>query len=99
MLGAEELLAVEEDRLAGCAGVTPDELTLSDSIIDEVEHEKNVQYKVIVSDRARQMLAAMSFLRRKSLLPAEQKELMDAIRSLQLCRSVFCFGCGIYTAE
>mgnify|MGYP002412650858 FL=1 len=35
----EELLAVEEDRLAGRAGVTPDELdTYLDSIIDEVEH-------------------------------------------------------------
>ncbi len=35
----EELLAVEEDRLAGRAGVTPDKLdTYLDSIIDEVEH-------------------------------------------------------------
>ncbi|MFA7077083.1 MAG: type II toxin-antitoxin system prevent-host-death family antitoxin [Syntrophomonas sp.] len=34
----EELLAVEEDRLAGRAGVTPDELdSYLDSIIDEVE--------------------------------------------------------------
>ena len=37
----EELLAVEEDRLAGRAGVTPDELdSYLDSIIDEVEHGK-----------------------------------------------------------
>ncbi|HBR34584.1 MAG TPA: prevent-host-death protein, partial [Firmicutes bacterium] len=37
----EELLAVEEDRLAGRAGVTPDELDSDlDSIIDEVEHGK-----------------------------------------------------------
>ena len=37
----EELLAVEEDRLADRAGVTPDELDkyLAD-IIDEVEHGK-----------------------------------------------------------
>lgn len=37
----EELLAVEEDRLAGRAGVTPDELDkyLAD-IIDEVENGK-----------------------------------------------------------
>jgi PHD/YefM family antitoxin component YafN of YafNO toxin-antitoxin module len=37
----EELLAVEEDRLAGRTGVTPEELDryLSD-IIDEVEHGK-----------------------------------------------------------
>ncbi len=37
----EELLAVEEDRLAGRAGVTPDELDkYLDGIINEVEHGK-----------------------------------------------------------
>lgn len=37
----EELLAVEEDRLAGHAGTTPDELdSYLESIINEVEHEK-----------------------------------------------------------
>ena len=37
----EELLAVEEDRLAGRAGTTLDELdSYLDSIIDEVEHGK-----------------------------------------------------------
>ncbi len=37
----EELLAVEEDRLAGRTGVTPDELDkYLDGIIDEVEHGK-----------------------------------------------------------
>jgi prevent-host-death family protein len=37
----EELLAVEEDRLAGRVGVTPDELdSYLESIIDEVEHGK-----------------------------------------------------------
>jgi len=37
----EELLAVEEDRLVGRAGVTPDELdSYLESIIDEVEHGK-----------------------------------------------------------
>lgn len=37
----EELLAVEEDRLAGRAGVTPDELDkYLEGIIDEVEHGK-----------------------------------------------------------
>lgn len=37
----EELLAVEEDRLAGRAGTTPDELDGHlDGIIDEVEHGK-----------------------------------------------------------
>jgi hypothetical protein len=35
----EELLAVEEDRIAGRTGVTPDELDSHlESIIDEVEH-------------------------------------------------------------
>ncbi len=38
----EELLAVEEDRLAGRAGVTPDQLDSHlESIIDEVEHGKD----------------------------------------------------------
>jgi prevent-host-death family protein len=37
----EELLAVEEDRLAGRTGITPDELDSQlESIIDEVEHGK-----------------------------------------------------------
>lgn len=37
----EELLAVEEDRLVGRAGVTPDELDrYLDSVIVEVEHGK-----------------------------------------------------------
>ena len=37
----EELLAVEEDRLAGRAGTTPNELdSYLDSIIDEVKHGK-----------------------------------------------------------
>lgn len=37
----EELLVVEEDHLAGRAGVTPDELDkYLDGIIDEVEHGK-----------------------------------------------------------
>jgi len=38
----EELLTVEEDRLAGRTGVTPDELdSYLESIIDEVEHGKD----------------------------------------------------------
>ena len=37
----EELLAVEEDRMAGRTEVTPDELdSYLEGIIDEVEHEK-----------------------------------------------------------
>ena len=39
----EELLAVEEDRLAGRSGTSPDELdTYLESIIDEVEHGKEI---------------------------------------------------------
>ncbi len=38
----EELLAVEEDRLAGRAGTTLDDLdSYLENIIDEVEHGKN----------------------------------------------------------
>ncbi|KKC47816.1 prevent-host-death protein [Paenibacillus sp. D9] len=38
----EELLAVQEDRLAGRVGVTPDELdTYLEGIIDEVQHGKD----------------------------------------------------------
>ncbi len=38
----EELLAVEEDRMAGRTGVTPDELDkYLDGIIDEAEHGKD----------------------------------------------------------
>lgn len=39
----EELLAVEEDRPAGRVGSAPDELdTYLDSIIDEIEHGKEI---------------------------------------------------------
>ena len=39
----EELLAVEEDRIAGRTGVTSDELdSYLESIIDEMEHGKEV---------------------------------------------------------
>ncbi|MNI22117.1 type II toxin-antitoxin system [compost metagenome] len=38
----EELLAVQEDRLAGRIGVTPEELdTYLDNIIEEAQHGKN----------------------------------------------------------
>ena len=37
----EELLVIEEDRLAGRTGITPDELdSYLESILDEVENEK-----------------------------------------------------------
>ena len=40
----EELLAVQEDRLAGRVGVTPDELdTYPEGIIDEVQHGKDAR--------------------------------------------------------
>jgi hypothetical protein len=38
----EELLAVEEDRMTGRAGYTPDELeSYLDGVIDEAEHGKD----------------------------------------------------------
>lgn len=40
----EELLAVEEDRMTGRMGCTPDELNAYlDDIIDKVENEKNTE--------------------------------------------------------
>ena len=53
----EELLAVEEDRMAGRTGTTVDELdAYLDDIIEEVQSMAgNETYKVIVSDRAKQM--------------------------------------------
>lgn len=40
----EELLAVQEDRLAGRAGITPDELDMYlDGIIDEAGHGTNTK--------------------------------------------------------
>jgi len=42
----EELLAVEEDRLAGRARVKPSELDkYLDSIIDEAEHRKSINVR------------------------------------------------------
>lgn len=54
----EELLAVEEDRIAGRNGCTIDELeSYLDNIISEVQRmAENRIYKVIISDRAKQML-------------------------------------------
>ena len=53
----EELLAVEEDRMTGRTGTTVDELdAYLDDIIEEVQSMAgNETYKVILSDRAKQM--------------------------------------------
>jgi PHD/YefM family antitoxin component YafN of YafNO toxin-antitoxin module len=56
----EKLLAVEADRLVGRSGVTADELDKYLDRIIEVEHVNETQYEVIVSDRARQLLAGYS---------------------------------------
>lgn len=56
--------------------------------------EKKVQYKVVVSDRARQMLAGhVRFLAQKSPTAARRtkNELMDAIRSLSTMPERFPF--------
>jgi len=56
--------------------------------------EKKVQYRVIVSDRARQMLAGhVRFLAQKSPAAARRtkNELMDAIRSLSTMPQRFPF--------
>ena len=56
--------------------------------------EKKVQYKVVVSDRARQMLAGhVRFLAQKSPTVARRtkNELMDAIRSLSTMPQRFPF--------
>lgn len=56
--------------------------------------EKNPKYKVIVSDRVRQMLAGhILFLSKKSPIAARRtkNELMDAIRSLSIMPEQFPF--------
>ena len=56
--------------------------------------EKKVQYKLIVSDRARQMLAShVHFLAQKSPAAARKtkNELVDAIRSLSIMPERFPF--------
>ena len=54
----EELLAVEEDRIAGRSGCTLDELdAYLDEVIAEVQRmADSKRYEVIVSDRAKRML-------------------------------------------
>lgn len=56
----EDLLAVEEDRIAGNMGCTLDELDdYLDGVIDKVQNmSENRYYKVIISDRARRLLAS-----------------------------------------
>lgn len=54
----EELITVEEDRLAGRSGCTLDELDayLDDVIAEAQRMTENKKYKVIVSDKAKRML-------------------------------------------
>ena len=83
----EELLAVEEDRIAGRNGCTLDELdAFLDEIIAEVQNmAENKRYKVIVSDKAKRMLGThILFLARvnKEAAASKKKEIMAAMRSL-----------------
>ena len=88
MLGLrEELLAVEEDRMAGRTGTTVDELdAYLDDIIEEVQSmADNKTYKVIVSDRAKQMLGThIRFMAQvnKDAARDKKKEIVTALRSL-----------------
>ena len=84
----EELLAVEEDRIAGRTGCTLDELdAYLDEVIAEVQRmAANSKYKVIVSDRAKRMLGThIRFMAQvnKEAAAAKKKEIMAAMRSLK----------------
>ena len=83
----EELLAVEEDRIAGRNGCTLDEL---DAYLDDVTQRykpmSDKKYKVIVSDRAKRMLGThIRFMAQvnKDAAKAKKQELMEAMRSLE----------------
>ena len=82
----EELLAVEEDRLAGRTGITPDELDNFQAVLlMRWNMEETPQFRVNVSGFSRQMLAShLHFLVQKSLGAARrtQNEIVAAIRSL-----------------
>ena len=84
----EELLAVEEDRMAGRTGCTLDELdAYLDEVISEIQRmAANSKYKVIVSDRAKRMLGTnILFMAQinKDAAVAKKKEIMEAMRSLK----------------
>ena len=88
----EELLAVEEDRMAGRNGCTLDELdAYLDDVIAEAQRMAEKKYKVIVSDRAKQMLGIhIRFMAQvnKDAAIAKKKELMAAMRSLDHINSM-----------
>ena len=83
----EELLAVEEDRIAGRTGCTLDELdAYLDDVITEVQcMAETKKYKVVVSDRAKRMLGThirfMAQVNREAAM-IKKKEIMTAMRSL-----------------
>ena len=84
----EELLAVEEDRIAGRTGCDLDELdAYLDVVIAEVQRMvSNSKYKVIVSDRAKRMLGLhIRFMAQvnKEAAAEKKKEIMAAMRSLR----------------
>ena len=84
----EELLAVEEDRIAGRNGSTLDELDayLDDVIRRGIRLMSDKKYKVIVSDRAKRMLGThIRFMAQvnKDAAKTKKQELMEAMRSLE----------------
>ena len=97
----EELLAVEEDRMAGRTGCTLDELdAYLDEVIAEVQRmAANSKYKVIVSDRAKRMLGThIRFMAQvnKEAAAAKKKEIMAAMRSLKQMPQRFSYFQELY---
>ena len=84
----EELLSVEEDRLAGRIGCTLDELdAYLDEVIGQVWHMAiNRKYKVIVYEKAKRMFGMhIRFMSRvnKETAVAKKKELITAMSYLK----------------
>ena len=83
----EQLLSVEEDRMAGNKGYTIDELDkYLDDIISGVKKMEYEKYKVIISEKAKNMLASnIAFIAKVSADAAtkQKKAVIDGIRSLE----------------
>lgn len=96
----EELLAVEEDRMAGREGCTLDELDIYlDNVMKEVQCKADKKYRVIVSERAKRMLGThIRFVAQvnKEAAIVKKKELMTAMRSLESMPQRFPFFEGTY---
>ena len=83
----EQLLSVEEDRMAGNKGYTIDELDkYLDDIISGVWKMEYEKYKVIITEKAKNMLASnIAFIAKVSADAAtkQKKAVIDGIRSLE----------------